>query len=218
MERWKGHPPVILLQSSTRHPMSSPVIKILPGRTPPRKTDWRSGLLLQAPIPMATSFSTCLTGTKSSNGIDWTRRPELSGNLHPFVSGTSQIMAQYTQIAEHWRVDVTPVEAHTVAKSLEEASGKTLEPVLGEAVSDSVFIWADLVQSSDPEEERIIIDAADLLFLKSVWHKTKSDLDSDTQELFFEGSAPGGAQVGLGSFFSLALQQWYQDLGPRPPS
>lgn len=146
---------------------------------------------------------------ESTDGITWNRRPELSSNL-PFSVGQPSISHLYTQVSEHWRVEVTPVEAHTIATL---KGGDSESPASGEMGVDEVFIQPDLVLSGNGDESKF--DAADLLVIRSVWHKTKGSLDSNSalSDMFFERNAPDHARVEGRGLVYLIVQNWHKEIG-----
>lgn len=95
---------------------TSPAIRILPDN--PLPSDGMAVFI--------TEFSTDADGDVvvylfewfrlDANG-EWQRRPEVSGNLSPFFPGEPEISGLYTA-GESWKVEVTPLEARTLAKRL----------------------------------------------------------------------------------------------------
>ena len=188
-------------------PPTAPVVKILPDNPSPR-----SGLAVRIETPSSDADGDTLLYLfewfESDDGSNWVRRPELSGNLKPFVTGEPEISSLYTQIAEYWRVQVTPVEADTVAKK--GGSPKVAgSPVTGEPGVDQVLILPDLaVSSSGNPEDRI--DSDDLLALLEVWGITKSNLSGPLQDQFFDSFDSNDSKVGLRHLLALARYGWYR--------
>ena len=120
---------------------------------------------------------------ESSDGVNWERRPEVSGNLRPFFPGEAEISSLYTQAGEYWRVQVTPIEADTVQKGNNRILEETV-PVMGEPGVFEVLILPELSYDQ-------VFDPNDLLLLKSAWETDPDDLEPAIRVLFYEnGDAP----------------------------
>ena len=152
---------------------------------------------------------------ESKDGVNWIRRPELSGNLSPFFPGEPEISSLYTQltqVAETWRVDVTPIEAYTVSKKGEPA--RKGAPIAGEKGTAQVTILANLASGSGTSDN--IFNGPDLVAFLSLWHQTKGDLPPDLRNLFFDSGDSDSTQIGTHQLFPLCTLGWYQELGsPR---
>jgi hypothetical protein len=190
-------------------PPTRPVVRILP-ENPTPLTGLAVWIEVFSTDPDEDDIHYLFEWYESSDGENWTRRPEVSGSLNPFFPGSPSVSPLYTQVGEHWRVDVTPVESHTVKESSERFGSALDESVAGVPGSDSVLIWANLVDvvGSDPGESRI--DSADLLVLLSVWHNTQEEIPPSTRSLFFETGTPSGTRIGLKHLFELTLNGWYR--------
>ena len=152
---------------------------------------------------------------ESPDGVNWTKRPEISGNLSPFFPGLPEISPLYrtfVQAGENWRVDVTPIEAFSVAKLLKHNMDNKTEPVLGPTVSARIVILTNLVSHGiDGVPERI--DPADLALLIEVWHLRKDQLQNPIKGYFFGGNDPADSQVGVRHLLSLGPMGWYRTVG-----
>lgn len=140
----------------------------------------------------------------SPNGLTWHRRPELSGNLDPFFPGEPEISSLYTrlvQAAEHWRVDVTPVELPP-GMTKERLTGGSTSLVTGEKASIRWIVLPDL------DGDRTV-GPSDLLFLNSLWGRTKESLSQTDRELLFDENASATHEIGLTHLLNLAIS-WQQ--------
>jgi hypothetical protein len=198
-----GEDTVIILNS----PPSAPVVRILPPNPSPR-----SGLAVRIETesvdPDGDTVLYLIEWFESDDGVNWTRRPELSGNLKPFVAGEPEISSLYTQVAEFWRVQVTPVEAHTVSKKGETSKGEG-EPIVGQAGTDTVLILPDVAASLSGGQEGMI-DSDDLLVLLGIWGVQKSDAPADLLEQFFDASDLPEDRIGLRHLLILARYGWHR--------
>jgi hypothetical protein len=196
--------PVTIVNS----PPSAPVIRILPENPSPE-----DGLAVWIDTPSVDPDGDVVLYLfewyESQDGSNWTRRPEVSGNLRPFYPGSSEISSLYTQAAEFWRVVVTPIEADTLAKRA-GLQGKEANIVVGDAGVSQVFIVPDLVEDQ-------VIDPKDLLLLKAAWGSNLDELDPGIRVLFYEN---GEVPVDGGRLFrilAIIQQGWYRsaDFGAR---
>jgi len=148
---------------------------------------------------------------ESPDGQTWTRRPELSGNPPPlYDQGEPEISHLYTQMAEFWRLTITPIEVWDSPKPLALMANPGVrlqgDPVFGESDSYDVYILPDLTG-----DDRV--DAEDVLLLKSVWHQQKKDMDAELRPLFFESADAPTEQVGLDNLIGLTQKDWQKTEG-----
>jgi len=148
---------------------------------------------------------------ESSDGENWRRRSELSGHVDPFAQGVSAVAALYTQMAEYWRVVVTPVEFELPGKLSGGESGAAAGEAAkssgaGQSAEDIVFILPDLTG-----DDRV--DGEDVLVLLSVWHQGKGDMDAAFRDFFFERTASDTARIGPGHLFQLGGNAWQVEAG-----
>ncbi|MCA9438852.1 MAG: hypothetical protein KC978_23915, partial [Candidatus Omnitrophica bacterium] len=142
---------------------------------------------------------------ESSDGENWTRRPEISGTLPPplYVSGEPEISGLYTQMGEYWRVEVTAWDGILEAKrwqstQIEAANAKQVFGPIRNQVRVSTSLNGDLSIGPD-----------DMLFLLGLWHKTKGELSDSMSLKFFEPSMPDDSKVGKEHLMRIGLEGWY---------
>lgn len=177
-------------------PPAAPVVRILPENPTPD-----DGLAVwidtESVDPDGDTIVYLFEWFSSNNGEDWTRRPEVSGNLSPFFPGNSSISSIYTLAAEFWRVEVTPIEAHTLSKS---RTSKGL-PILGGKGSAETMILPDLDGDNT-------VGPDDLTLLLSIWHREKSELPDEASKMFFRDADPPESRIGLGQLWHVTLYGW----------
>jgi hypothetical protein len=193
--------PVTILNS----PPSQPEIVILP-EDPTPDDGLAVWFVVESEDPDGDLVLPVFEWFESSDGETWNRRTELSGSIDPYEKGEPEISSLYTQMAEYWQVVVTPVEFEAVGKPVEVMSAAELAALevvqAGESALDDVYILPDL--NGDDR-----VDGEDLLVLRSVWHKRKSELDTDLSPLFFEPKAAAESQVGASFLFLLGGNAWH---------
>lgn len=186
---------------------TAPVVRILPEN--PTPDDGLAALVIQESEDAdGDDLVYLFEWYESSDGVNWTRRPELSGNPQALQFGQPEISSLFTQIAEFWRIDITPVEIDslpTIASSKASASAKRLNEIIaGAKGSYSVLILPDL--NGDDQ-----VNHDDLLSLLTVWHKRKGDLDLGTRRLFFEPGDLDTLRIGTKELFILGSRGWFQE-------
>jgi hypothetical protein len=188
-------------------PPTAPVVLILPER--PTPDDDLIGYIEQESVDADGDLVLYLyEWFESSDGANWLRRPELSGNLgNPFQQGQPQALKHFIQMAEFWRIDVTPVDFPN-QKALEEwKNGERGLDKDALSVGEKGSYVTRIVPDLDGDN---VVGAQDLLFLRSVWNRTKSDLDEDSQEIFFERNEAGTEQIGFRHLLNLAVGGWHE--------
>ncbi|MCA9440081.1 MAG: hypothetical protein KC964_04680, partial [Candidatus Omnitrophica bacterium] len=109
----------------------------------------------------------------------------------------SSISSIYTLAAEFWRVEVTPIEAHTLSNS---KSSKGL-PILGGKGSAETMILPDLDGDNT-------VGPDDLTLLLSIWHREKSELPDEASKMFFRNADPPESRIGVGQLWHVTLYGW----------
>lgn len=95
---------------------TAPTIRILPDN--PLPTDGMAVFITQFSTDADGDFIVYLfEWFRLDSSGEWQRRPEVSGNLSPFFPGEPEISGLYTA-GETWKVEVTPLEARSLAKRL----------------------------------------------------------------------------------------------------
>ena len=184
-------------------PSTAPIIQLLPEN--PKPSDGLAVWIEKQSIDMDGDFIAYLfEWYDSSDGEEWTLRPELSGNETPFVQGQPEISRNYTQACDYWRVVVTPVELPGKTKSNrmdEENPQNKGTKVLGESASVSVFVLPDFQEDGS-------INARDILILKQFWHKRKVDLPVSFRQVFFEARDSFDTRIGKDFLLKMAGGSW----------
>lgn len=205
MEGPSGSDSVVILNS----PPTAPVVQILPENPTPQ--DGLAVYIVTGSFdPDGDEFIYIFEWYESNDGVNWVRRPELSASL-PFSVGQPEISSLYTQVAEHWRVEVTAVETDTIglkASKLRDHSG----PVFGEMGMDEVVIQANLSLAGTPGETEKI-DAPDLLMLMSVYGETKDTIGPEMRDYFFDSEDASSERIGFPQLLGLAGHGWYREVG-----
>jgi len=185
-------------------PPTAPVVRILPDN--PTPDDGLAVYFVKSSTDVDGDFVDYIfEWYESSNAINWTRRPELSGAFRPFSRGEPEASNLYIQIAEFWRIDVTPVDFPNETSFKKAVENKDT----GQAISAGAkgTFTTRILPDLDGDD---VVGVQDLLFLKSVWKKKKSELDPDTRKIFFDAAADPNAEVGVDQLLSLTLVAWYQ--------
>jgi streptogramin lyase len=185
-------------------PPTSPVVAILPEVPTP---DDGLGIWIVEPSTDADDdpVDYIFEWYESSNGSTWNRRPELSGSFNPpfYTRGVPEISDLYTQIAEFWKVEVTPVDLYD-----EPAKAANDEKDLSEALSsgEKATYTTRILPDLDGDN---LVGVPDLLFLKSVWGVKKADLQLEDRRLFFDSTDDPNAKVGLDHLLGIACGGWH---------
>ncbi|NUN98105.1 MAG: LamG domain-containing protein [Candidatus Omnitrophica bacterium] len=184
-------------------PPTAPGVRILPEK--PNPNVGLAVLITQESIDPDGDFVTYVfQWFESTDGVSWTLRPEVSGNLIPFVQGQPEISNLYTQGAEFWRVDVIPVDLSKREKALLETNPSALDGkalTVGEIGTARVYILPDLDGNG-------VVDAGDLLRLLPLWGKSKQELGPDLQQVYFDTTEPGNSAIGPEHLFKLLVKDW----------
>lgn len=181
-------------------PPPVPIIKILPETPTPSDNLGLAVLIVQQdPDPDGDTIFYVFEWFQSEDGVDWTRRPELSGSLPPpvYIRGQPEISSLYTQIGMYWRVDVTAWDGFLESES---KSGQTLKS-LGSKAEAVVYVKPDLTGD-------MTVNEADLLVVLENWKRSKGELPPDVSSMFFGVTAPDDSQIGVRHLFEVALKNW----------
>lgn len=198
--------PVAILNSAP----SAPEFLLLP-EDPTPDDGLAVWILVESTDPDGDTVDYVFEWFESEDGEEWRRRTELSGSLDPYNEGEPEISRLYTQMAEFWKVVVTPVELEHATSGATELLPSHLiaapqVAALGSSAAQDVFIIPDLTG-----DDRV--DCEDLIVLRSVWHERKEEMDPNLGVLFFEASEPVHAQVGIRHLLKLAAMGWYLGKG-----
>jgi hypothetical protein len=176
-------------------PPTAPIVRILPEN--PTPIDGLAIYIDQDSVDADDDdFFYVIEWYESLDGENWTLRPLISGRrTFPYLQGQPQISNLYTQMAEFWRVDVTPIEAWTLPQKGAVSSGPT--------GTKMVYILPDLGGDH-------FVNGSDLVTLISNWNKTKGELPEGVKPLFFEGNDPDSAKVGVQDLIKLGTKGWYR--------
>lgn len=184
-------------------PPTAPVVRILPENPNPN-----DGLAVSIDVQSFDADGDFVTYVfqwfESTDGETWERRPEVSGNLNPFVQGQPEISTLYTQGAEFWRVEVTPVDLSKKQKADFDRNPSSLTAkglTVGEAGAAETYIVPDLDGDGS-------VDGDDWLELLSIWGIPKSELSSEVQQIFFDTNEPGNTRIGRDRLFQLLINDW----------
>jgi hypothetical protein len=141
---------------------------------------------------------------ESEDSLNWTLRPEISGNETPFVQGQPEISRLYTQAGDYWRVTVTPVD-------LTSKSGVLSAPALewgnigtrgfGQQTQSAVFVKPDF------DGDRIV-GAKDLLIFEGAWGERKDELPTNLKEMLFSIEDSDDSVVDHNYLFRLMVRHW----------
>lgn len=180
----KRSEPVTILNT----PPTQPVVRILPEKPTPD-----DGLAVAFDVLSEDADGDVIEYLfewyEGPDGVNWTLRPELSGNAAAGDFGEPEISDLFTQIAEFWRIDITPLEFDSLT---------TKGIVSGDTGTHSVFVFPDLNGDN-------LFNSKDVIVLLASWHKNSPELDSATRPLFFEPDDQGVRRVGPDDLFKLLL-------------
>lgn len=147
---------------------------------------------------------------ESGDGVNWSRRPELSGNAPPYYDrGEPEISELYTnlvQAGEYWRVDVTPIEVLDEKSLTSGRPGDFLEKSAANSQTGSaqVFVLPDL----DGDDSA---GPSDLILLKSVWHKGGEEVDDRLRQVLFDPEDENPDRIGTEDLLHL-LMGWRETI------
>jgi hypothetical protein len=192
-----GSASVVILDT----PPTAPIIQILP-QNPSPDDGLAAKIITESTDIDGDTIRYLYEWYESQDGQNWTRRPELSGGLDPYAQGEPEVSRLFTQAADYWRIDITPVEAHTLSKSI-EAGPREKAAITGKKGTASVFVLPDFNGNK-------VIDADDLLLLLSVWGKTKTEVAPGLREVFFDINDPMDKKVGLQDLLNFNSEGWHR--------
>lgn len=187
-------------------PPTTPIIQLLPENPTPADG---LAVIIEDPYPTDADGDTVLPifeWYESSDGTNWTRRPELSGGLTPeYDRGEPEISGLYTQFAEYWRVDVSMVDFAPEPAGF--TKGATDPGTVTPPVTTTVYVLPDL--NNDDQ-----VDALDLTLLLESWGKNRLEVDPTLRPYLFESGAPLSDRVGPNRLLGLSQEGWQQGLEP----
>ncbi|MCA9417283.1 MAG: NHL repeat-containing protein [Candidatus Omnitrophica bacterium] len=146
---------------------------------------------------------------ESSDGEEWTRRPEVSGTLPPpvYSSGEPEISSLYIQVGDLWRVEVTAWDGVADETSFGCSADTSKERLYKALNMNKVARETEVMPDLDGDGR---VENSDLLVLKKAWKKPKSELSTEIADLFFEREEDGSSSVGLDQLLNVALRNWRQ--------
>ncbi len=189
-------------------PPPAPAFSLLPENPSPSSME---GLAVwidhQDPDPDGDPILYVFEWFESSDGLNWIRRPEVSGTLPPplYLPGEPEISHLYTQVGDIWRVEVTAWDGveHETDYGCSEGQGKaSIEKLLGGNTSSrEVGVLPDLNGDG-------IVETSDLIILKNEWKKCRSEMSPEIADMFFERGSRDDERIGIDQLFDLALKNW----------
>jgi len=187
----------VVIQNS---PPSLPVVKILP-EDPTPDDGLAVPIILDSTDDDDDFILYVYEWYESSDGENWMRRSELSGSFEPFAQGQPEISHLFTQIAEHWRIDVTPVDFPVGKGHLPAEHQKGSPPP--DRATDSVFILPSLNDDGT-------VDSKDMIELFSVYRLQNQHLSGEIKDRLFEvGRDSDTATVGFVQLLEVS-NSWYE--------
>jgi sugar lactone lactonase YvrE len=190
---------VVILNTLPR----APQIRLLPEHPSPHEgmAVWFDGLSSDAD---GDSVVYLFEWYESQDGVNWRRRPEVSGNLIPFFPGEPEISGIYTtftQGGEHWRVVVTPIESW-ILNGLNKGLTDGSEIPVGDSAVREVIVLYDLDGNHN-------VNDFDLFMMSRLWHQEKRNVPQSLRTLLFDDTEPDDTTVTIRQFLTLTIQGWH---------
>lgn len=176
-------------------PPTTPIVRILPGN--PTPSDGLAVYIEEESFDAdGDDFFYVIEWYESLDAEKWSLKPLISGRrTPPYLQGQPEISKFYTQMAEFWRVDVTPIETWTLTQKGPIANAPT--------GTNIVYVLPDLGGDH-------FVNSDDLNILLSHWRQTKGELPDAVKPLFFENEDLDSSKVGIKDLLNLGIKGWYR--------